>query len=61
MVKTRTEINQESNERRGIVNKAFKLHQIQLMLFVTLLMILKISSSTVTNALMAFIPSTCGL
>lgn len=27
MVKTRTEINQESNERRGIVNKAFKLHQ----------------------------------
>jgi hypothetical protein len=46
MVKTRTEINQESNERRGIVNKAFKLHQIQLMLFVTLLMILKISSST---------------
>ncbi|NUG82600.1 hypothetical protein HUN33_21810, partial [Acinetobacter bereziniae] len=24
---TRTEINQESNERRGIVNKAFKLHQ----------------------------------
>ena len=27
MVKTRTEINQESNERRGIVNKAFKLHE----------------------------------
>lgn len=27
MVKTRTEINQESNKRRGIVNKAFKLHQ----------------------------------
>lgn len=27
MVKTRSEINQESNERRGIVNKAFKLHQ----------------------------------
>ena len=27
MVKTRTKINQESNERRGIVNKAFKLHQ----------------------------------
>lgn len=27
MVKTRNEINQESNERRGIVNKAFKLHQ----------------------------------
>lgn len=27
MVKTRTEINQESNESRGIVNKAFKLHQ----------------------------------
>lgn len=25
MVKTRSEINQESNERRGIVNKAFKL------------------------------------
>lgn len=27
MVKTRTEINQESNDRRKIVNKAFKLHQ----------------------------------
>lgn len=27
MVKTRSEINQESNERRGIVNKAFKLHE----------------------------------
>lgn len=27
MVKTRTEINNESNDRRGIVNKAFKLHQ----------------------------------
>lgn len=27
MVKTRAEINQESNERRGIVNKAFKLHE----------------------------------
>lgn len=27
MVKTRAEINQESNERRGIVNNAFKLHQ----------------------------------
>ena len=27
MVKTRTEINQESNDRRRIVNKAFKLHQ----------------------------------
>lgn len=27
MVKTRAEINQESNERRGIVNKAFKLHK----------------------------------
>lgn len=27
MVKTRTEINEESNERRSIVNKAFKLHQ----------------------------------
>ena len=27
MVKSRTEINEESNERRGIVNKAFKLHQ----------------------------------
>ena len=27
MVKTRTKINQESNNRRGIVNKAFKLHQ----------------------------------
>ena len=27
MVKTRAEINQESNKRRGIVNKAFKLHE----------------------------------
>lgn len=27
MVKTRSEINQESNDRRRIVNKAFKLHQ----------------------------------
>ena len=27
MVKTRIEINEESNERRGIVNKAFKLHE----------------------------------
>ena len=27
MAKTRAEINQESNERRGIVNKAFKLHE----------------------------------
>lgn len=27
MVKTRAKINQESNERRGIVNKAFKLHE----------------------------------
>ncbi|NNP67183.1 hypothetical protein [Acinetobacter sp. Ac_5812] len=27
MVKTRAEINQESNDRRGVVNKAFKLHQ----------------------------------
>lgn len=27
MVKSRTEINDDSNKRRGIVNKAFKLHQ----------------------------------
>ena len=27
MVKSRTEINDDSNKRRGIINKAFKLHQ----------------------------------